>query len=359
MDVGIYSTGFYVPSNIISNDMWEESLEKVRQNLHMNLSKEDFGIKETRFSDPKETSTDMAYNAIKAALESGDISPKDVDLLIYNSSTPDHIGSPDGYFLQEKLGLENAATLTMVGGCSGFISALITGEKYVKDGTYKTVVIAVAESVSKICGIEVNGTGIERSGAINAGDGAAAVVIKPLRAGKKGIISADLGGDGKGYEVLMVPAGGMRMRITENLLKEGLNYAVMDETKYKYYGHENKVVSPTTMFAIDSFKKGIVNVLSQAQKNIQDINWLIPHQPNIQLIHSLLKRMSIPKEKLLTTIDKYACPWSAAVPITLAHYDQLNTFMPDDLVVMVSFGGGFGYGAILARWCDKKDFIGD
>jgi|GEM_PF-3182503 len=358
-EVGIYSTGYYVPKNVITDEMIQPRLDLIKEGPAVGVKREMLGVKESRFVSKDETATDMAYEATLNAIENAKIDKSEIDLIIYNSSTPDHLGSPDGYLLQHKLEIYDAAAITIVSGCSGFMSAITTGLKYVSDGTYKTVLVVCSEAVSKICNIESDATGIEKSGALNAGDAAAAVILRRLKKGKKGIISTDLGGDGRGYEVLMVPAGGLRMPATVENVKAGLTYARMDDNNFAYGDKAEHSVSATVQFAAESFTKGVTNVLNRAKLTVNDIDWLIPHQPNLGLITTLAKRYGIPLEKMLISIDKYACPWSATTPLTLAIENEKNSFKSNDVIVMVAFGGGFGYGAVCFRWNNKNEFEED
>ena len=357
MKCGIYSTGYYVPENVITDEMVQPLLDTITEGPGVGITRGMLGVKESRFASEGETATDMGYKAALDAIKNAGIDKSEIDLIVYNSSTPDHVGSPDGYLMQDMLGIYNAASLTLTGGCSGFMSACQVGARFIECGTYKTVLVICSEVVSKAGNIKPDGKGIEISGAVNAGDAAAAVILKPLKTDEGGILSGDLGGDGRGYEVLMIPAGGMRMPATVENVKQGLNFARMDDKNFKYSDGDETSVSATVAFATKSFTKGLDAVLSKASLKKEDITWLIPHQPNKNIIDILVERYSIPNSKVLMTIDKYACPWSAATPLTLAVNNEEGRFKKGDIIAMVAFGGGFSYGALCFSWNDKEDFI--
>ncbi len=357
MDVGILSTGYYVPENIITNEMVQARLELLSDGPAKGMTRAMLGIKNSRFVGAEETATDIGVKAAQNAIKNAYINKEEIDLIVYHSSTPDHLGSPDGYLVQHMLGIYGAAALTLTSGCSGFIAAIQTGQKFIADGTYRTVLVICAEVVSKACQINEKAEGIEKTGAINVGDAAAAVIIRALKPGQKGILSGDLGGDGRGYEVLMVPAGGMRLPATEENIKKGLTIARINDNNFKYDSNDSSSTSPTVQFAANSFVAGINNVLKRAKLDKEDISWLIPHQPNYELIKIMAGRYGIESPKILMTIEQFACPWSAATPLTLAIENEKSRFKKGDIVVIVAFGGGFAYGAICLSWNDAADFV--
>lgn len=355
-EAGIYSTGYYVPENIITNEMIDSKLAGTNSPAAQ-YKRSDLGIKESRFVSKGEVATDLAYKASLKAIENAGISKDEVEFIVYCSTTPDHVGSLDGYKLQDKLGIKGAASITMVGGCSGFVYALTVASKFVKDGTYDTVLVVSGEVVSVAGGMEVDGTGVERTGGINAGDGAGAVILKPLKEGRKGIEASSMGGDGSGYDVLIMPAGGMKLPTSHETVTKDLHVAHFNDKKFSMTDNKNDTISQLMAFSISAFTKALDELLDKTDQCLEDIDWFIPHQPSLPVLNMLFSRYGIDIEKVVLNIERFACPWSATVPISLAVGDEASLFTKNQKLILIAFGGGLAYAGLTLCWNNKDDFL--
>lgn len=308
--VGIVGTGSYVPPKILTNI----DLEKMVDTTDTWII-ERTGIRERRIALPETTASDLGVPASIAALQSAGINPEDVDLIIAATSTPDMIFPSTACFIQNKIGASRAACFDLSAACTGFSYALEVGRQFIATSTYKTALIVGAEVISKVL------DWTDRNTCVLFGDGAGAAVLQPV-ADNYGILSTNLGADGRLASILELPvAGCIRMS-----------------------GREVFKVAVNTMI------EAVEKVLDSAGILQEDVSLLIPHQANIRIIEAMGKRLNIPQEKVFVNLQKYGNVSAGSTIIALDEAVKQGRVVDGDIIVIVTFGGGLTWGATVIRW---------
>lgn len=310
MSVGILGTGHYLPDHVLTNEDLEEIVDTTDEWIQTRT-----GIKERRIAKDGIEASDMAYYAAKQALEEADVSAEDIDLILVATVTPDTPFPNVSCMIQEKLGAKNAAAMDVSAACTGFVYALVTGEQFVKTGAYEKVLVVGVDKLSNILDWS------DRNTCVLMGDGAGAVVIGEVGE-ERGILSFELGSDGEGGELLYQNEKG---------------YITMN-------GRE------VFKFAVTQMPESSMNVIEKAGLEREDVDYLIPHQANIRIMEAARRRLDVPKEKMATTIENYGNNSAASIPIALSETVKNGKIQEDDVVVLVGFGGGLTWGALVLRW---------
>lgn len=323
--VGITGVGSFVPENIMTNNDLEKIVDTSNQWII-----ERTGIKERRIAKEGVSSSDLAAIAAQRAMEDAGILPEDIDLILVATISPDYIFPSTACMVQEHIGATNAAAFDINAGCTGFIYALTTAKAFVKSGMYKKVLVIGAETLSKIVDWK------DRNTCVLFGDGAGACIVEPCQNGF-GMISEDLGSDGSKGNVLIVPAGGSREPTTLKTVAEGLNFIKMD-------GRE------VFKFAVRIMEKASKDVLKKIGLTSKDIDLLIPHQANIRIIDSALKKLDLKKEKVFVNLEKYGNTSAASIPVALDEALNQKRIKKGDNILLVAFGAGLTWGGVLLKW---------
>lgn len=308
MNVGIVGIGRYVPENIVTNHDLEKRMDTSDEWIRTRT-----GIRERRIAGDDMNTSHMAFLASKKAIENAGISPEDIDLILTATVTPDQSFPSVSCMLQEQLGAKNAAAMDISAACSGFMYGMVTAKQFIETGVYKYVLVIGAEKLSKI--IDWN----DRSTAVLFGDGAGAVIMGPV-SDSRGILSFELGADGSGGK---------------HLYQE--DYICMN-------GRE------VFKFAVRQMGESAVRVIEKAGFKTEDVDFLIPHQANIRIMEASRQRLGLPIEKMSNTVGKYGNTSAASIPISLVEDVEEGRIKEDDIIVMVGFGGGLTWGAILMKW---------
>ncbi|MBO0993662.1 beta-ketoacyl-ACP synthase III [Bacillus sp. SD088] len=308
MGVGIIGIGKYTPEKVLTNKDLEQMVDTSDEWIRTRT-----GIEERRIASDDINTSDMAYQAAKQAMEDADVLPEEIDLLMVATVTPDQPFPTVSCILQDRLGCKNAAAMDLSAACAGFMYGMITAKQFIETGSYKNILVVGAEKLSKITNWD------DRNTAVLFGDGAGAVVLSPVSEGK-GILAFELGSDGSGGKYLYQD-----------------QYIMMN-------GRE------VFKFAVRKMGDASVNVIEKAGLTKDDVDFLIPHQANIRIMEASRERLELPIEKMSKTIHKYGNTSSASIPLSL--YDDLESgkIKEDDVVVMVGFGGGLTWGAIVMKW---------
>ena len=326
VNAGILGVGFYVPERAVTNAEMEQILQTSGEWIYSRT-----GINERRIAAPEQATSDLAVLAAGQALQAAAVAPAEVDLLIVATSTPDTIFPSTACLVQERLGLRrNVGAFDLAAACSGFIHALTVASQFVATGAAKRVLVIGAETMTRVTNRE------DRSTSILFGDGAGAVVLGPV-VGDRGILATKLYSDGAGGAILSIPAGGSRRPATQETLDGKLHYIQMN-------GRE------VFKFAVRIVVEATREVTAAAGLKIEDVDFLAPHQANLRIIEPAAKKLSLPMEKVLVNVDKYANTSSASIPIVLAEAAQIGRLKPGDNVVLVGFGGGLAWGAAAIKW---------
>lgn len=323
--VGIIGMGSYVPETIMTN----YDLEKIVDTSDQWIV-ERTGIKERRIAEEGVTTCDLAVQAAQQAMKDAGVAPTEIDLIIVATVTPDMVFPSAACLVQDRIGAVNAAAFDLSAGCSGFVYGLTVGSQFVSTGLYKKVLVIGAETLSKIM------DWTDRNSCILFGDGAGAAVIGEVEAGY-GILGVELGADGSGGEFLQLPAGGSKRPATVDTVKERLHYIKMS-------GNE------VFKFAVKAMGEAAVKALDRAGIDFTEIDCLIPHQANMRIIQSAAKRLKVPMEKVIVTVDKYGNTSAASIPMALAEAVKMGRIKKGDTIVLVGFGAGLTWASCVMKW---------
>ncbi len=325
VSVGITGTGSYVPPKIITNDDLAQIVETSDEWITTKT-----GIKERRVVEGGICTSDLAALAAEAAMKDAGITSGDVDLVIVATSSPDVPLPSTAAITQAKIGAVNAGAFDVMAVCSGFIHALDVGSRYAADPDYDGVLVIGAEVYSKILNWE------DRTTCVFFGDGAGAVVLGEVEEGR-GILASYLRADGAGAEVLEIPSGGTKHPIDHEAVDQALQYIHMD----------GRAVWD---FAIEAFPEAVRAVLARCGKQLSDVDLVIPHQANINIIKHGMNSLDLPIEKAYTNLHKYGNIAGASIPIAMDEAVREGRIHEGDLVVTVGFGGGLAWGANALIW---------
>ena len=277
--VSIIGTGSYVPEKILTNADLSRMVNTSDDWITTRT-----GIKERRIAAKDETTSDMAAKAALKAIGQAKISPKEINLILVATATPDMLFPATACFVQKKIGATNAACLDVSAACAGFLFALEIAQQFITSHTHDTVLVIGAEKLTSI----TNWT--DRNTCVLFGDGAGAAVLRH-RGGAHGVISTHIGSDGQYTDILFMPGGGSRCPITrENVDRNLQTIHMMGKEVYKQ--------------AVTAMLNAAKKVLNQAGLSIEDIACVIPHQANARIIEAIADRLGISRDKMFVNLDR-------------------------------------------------------
>jgi 3-oxoacyl-[acyl-carrier-protein] synthase III len=311
----IVGTGSYLPPRIVTNDDLAKRLDTSDAWI-----RERTGIRQRHIAEESQTSSELALEASRRALDAAGLKPGDIDLIVVATSTPDFIFPSTACLLQAKLGVKGCAAFDLQAVCSGFVYALATADSMVRNQMAKTALVVGAEVFSRILDWNDRGT------AVLFGDGAGAVVL--AAGGQPGIHASVLHADGSQAGILSVPGNVCGGRII------GSPFLQMQ-------GKE------VFKFAVRVLDESAREAAAAAGMKLEDIDWLIPHQANLRILEATAKRMGLPRERLVVTVDHHANTSAASVPLALDEYVRAGKIRPGHRVMLQGVGGGFTWGASL------------
>ncbi len=317
----VIGTGSYVPENVMTNDNLSELVETSDEWIVTRT-----GISERRIT-TGETTSELAYKAAAKALEHAKVDPKEIDLIICATITPDSFMPSTACIVQDKLGAVNAAAFDLTAACTGLIYAMVTADQFIASGMYKKVLVIGAETVSKVLDWG------DRATCVLFGDGAGALVLSS-EGGSKGILASNLAADGSKQAMLTCPAIPLinpYVKQEENLIK----------SKIEMQGQE------VFKFAVRAVTDNIKTVLSNSGLTSEDIRYIIPHQANKRIIEQAAKYCDIPLNKFYVNLGRYGNTSAATIGIAMDELMQNQVLNPGDKLILVGFGGGMTSGAIL------------
>lgn len=333
--VGIRGMGYYIPENKVTNDDIAKNVDTSDEWIT-----EKTGIKTRYICSDEQAVSDMAVEAAKKAIHNAGISPLDIDLIVMTTLQPDHPDPLTASLVQHKIGAKNAAAFNMsIGGCPDSVFSFVTAAQFILSGAYKTVLLVNSEANSK--GMNWK----DRNMCVFFGDGAGAMILQPVKKGK-GMLGYTIKNDGAGYDVINIEAGGSRVPITEEAVKQGLHYPKMDGKK-------------VFEFATKVFPESLLKVLGVLGIDKDELDLVISHQANVNIIKKGMERLQLPMEKTFVNIHKYGNMSSASVPVALIEAFEADRIKPEDYVSLTAFGAGLAWGTILMNWPCKSDFIQD
>jgi 3-oxoacyl-[acyl-carrier-protein] synthase-3 len=322
---GILGTGSFVPENKLTNQDLEKMVDTSDEWIVSRT-----GIKERRIAPQSMTTSYMATEAAKKAIEDAGIEASEIDLIIVATIVPDMNFPSTACLVQANIKATKAAAFDIEVGCSGFIYGLSIAKQFVESGTYKTVLVIAADVLSKITNWE------DRNTCVLFGDGAGAAIVGPVKDGY-GILDNVIGADGTGGMHLYMPAGGSRMPASEDTVKNKLHTIHMN-------GQE------VFKFAVNVMNTATVEVLNRCGLKPEDVDLFIPHQANIRIIDAAMKKLKLSKEKVFINLDKYGNMSAASVIVALDEALKAGRIKNGDIILMVAFGAGLTWGSTVIKW---------
>jgi 3-oxoacyl-[acyl-carrier-protein] synthase-3 len=272
----------------------------------------------------------MGARAAEQALQQSGINPKDIDLIIVATCTPDTVFPSTACHIQHKIGATRAAAYDVGAACSGFLYALVTAEQFIASGAYETILVIGAEKISSIVNWQ------DRNTCVLFGDGAGAVILQH-RPGARGLLAFDLGADGAQTEILSIPAGGCRVPITQGVLDQRLQFLQMSGKEvFKY--------------AVTAMNRSAEACLEKAGCKPAQLRWVIPHQANFRIVDAVAQRLDISLEHFVVNLDRYGNTSAACMPICLHETMMAGKLKQGDLILMVAFGGGLTWASAVLEW---------
>lgn len=313
----ILGTGGYLPARILTNADLERMVDTTDAWI-----RERTGIEKRHLVSEGETCCDLAEQAARRALEAADLDPARLDLILVATTTPDQFFPSTACLLQQRLDVHGCPAFDLQAVCAGFVYALDVADKYIRTGAAQYVLVVGAETISRLL------DWTDRRTCVLFGDGAGAVVLGASET--PGILSAHLHADGAYAELLQVPGGH----------GNGQPHRAFIEMR----GNE------VFRFAVTSLGKIVDETLEANGLSKEDIDWLVPHQANIRIIQATARKLDLPMERVIVTVAEHGNTSSASIPLALDQAIRDGRIQRGDLVLMEAFGGGFAWGAVLARY---------
>ncbi len=322
-NVKIIGTGSYTPETVYTNEYLETIIETNSEWIFENL-----GIKERRVAAADETTSDLAAKAGLKAVASAGLSVDDIDLIIVATSTPDRLAPSTACIVQDKMKAYNAVCFDLAAVCSGFLFAMSTASQFIASGVYDNVLVIGADTFSRI-------TDWTRRDAVFFGDGAGAAVLSHSNI-NSGFLAFRLFSDGRGKWNFTIPGGGSENPISEESLVRKLRYFIMNGREVYNTGTQ---VLP----------QAINQVLSDCGLSVDDVDYMIPHQPSIKILQKTAEIIGLPFEKVKTNMDKYANTSGGTIPILLDEVNSAGLLTPGKLILFAAVGSGWTWGASLYK----------
>jgi 3-oxoacyl-[acyl-carrier-protein] synthase-3 len=317
----IAGTGSYLPERVLTNADLEKMVDTTDEWI-----RDRTGIRERHIAADGQTTGDLAFEAAKRALEAAGVDAREIDLLVLGTTTPDIIFPSTACLLQHRLGANGCAAFDVNAACSGFVYALGVANNFIRAGAARTALVVGAETLSRMVDWTDRGT------CVLFGDGAGAVVLKA--SDEPGILSTHLHADGGHKELLYNPVG----------VSAGFTDEPNHGVRVRMTGNEVFKVAVKTLDAV------VEETLEANQLDKSAIDWLIPHQANLRIITATAKRLAMPMERVIVTVDKHGNTSAASVPLALDEAVRSGKVKRGEMLLLEAFGGGFTWGSALIRY---------
>jgi len=317
----IAGIGSFLPEKVLTNKDLEKMMDTSDEWIQ-----ERTGIKRRHIASETETTSSLGLEAARRAIADAGIEPSEIDLIIVGTTTPDKVFPATAVTIQRQLGVRGCPAFDVQAVCSGFIFALDLANRFIKMGDAKTAVVIGAETLSRITNWEDRGT------AVLFGDGAGCIVLQA--SDEPGIISTHIHADGEYEELLHVPSG---VSVGYDKMQAGQAFIEMNG---------NAVFKR----AVETFDKIARETMSDLDGEIGDIDWLIPHQANMRIIIAAAKKLGMPMEKVIATVDEHANTSSASIPLALDQAVRDGRIVRGDTLMFAAFGAGFTWGSAVVKY---------
>jgi 3-oxoacyl-[acyl-carrier-protein] synthase-3 len=318
----ILGCGGYLPERVVTNAELARRVDTSDAWIQQRT-----GICERRIADPDERTSDLGLYAAQDALARAGLTAEDLDLIVVATATPDETFPATGTRIQARLGMTRGAAFDLQAVCTGFVYALAVADNFLRLGQARTALVIGAETFSRILDWE------DRSTCVLFGDGAGALVLQAAPANgedaPRGVLSTHLYSDGRHHDALYVDGGPSSTQTTGHLRMHGK----------EVFRH-----------AVVRMSEAIDAALEANHLTPGDIDWLVPHQANMRIIEATGKRLNLPAERVITTVDRHANTSAASIPLALAEASADGRIQPGDLVLLDGMGGGFTWGSAVLRW---------
>ena len=327
----IMGTGHYVPEKVVTNFDIMKMMETTDEFIVSRT-----GVRQRRHAEADVSASDLAVPACRAAVADAGLEMDDIDLLIMNTITPDHADPGCGFFLQAKLDLMPKPVLDIKQQCAGLIYGMSIADHFIRAGTYKHVLIACSEVLSK----RIDGSYDGRNIAILLGDGAGAAVVGPSDDPEQGIISTILHADGSEAKALYTAAPGSASGKMCTVDKDDIDAGRV------HFRMDGKVVFEN---GVGRMSEAVFESFKANGVTFDDVDMLIPHQANLRMLEAIIEKVGAPEGKVFVNVEKYGNMASACLPIALDETRKQGKVNSGDLVLLVAFGSGFVWASALMR----------
>ena len=320
----IAGTGSYLPEKVVTNLDLEKVMDTTDEWIRTRT-----GIERRHIAADGQTTVDIAEVAARRAIEAAGVTPAEIDFIVFGTTTPDLVFPNCGTLLQARLGARGCPAFSVETACSGFIYALSIADKFVKSGEAKCALVVGAETLSRITDWS------DRNTAVLFGDGAGAVVLRP--SAEPGVMSTHLHSDGAYKDLLYVESG----------VSKG----------FKYDAERARVDIAIKMDGREVFKVAVTKLGGAVDEALaanglerSAVNWLVPHQANIRIIQAMARKLDLPMERVVVTVQDHGNTSAASVPLALDAAVRDGRIKRGDLLLLEAFGGGFTWGSALVRY---------
>ena len=320
----IAGTGSYVPERRLTNDDLSKMVDTNDEWITQRT-----GIKERRIVSEGESTATLATAAARRALDAAGLGPRDLDLIICGTISPEMTFPSTGCFVAAALGLNSTPAFDLAAACSGFIYTLETGASFVKAGRYRNVLVIGAETLSRLTDYK------DRSSCILFGDGAGAVVLQQSNDLRRGVLYSGLHADGHGWEMLCCLPGSRHPPDEAMLAARNQYMKIKGREVYK--------------FAVQRFEELIEDAMRKCELKPDDIKLIVPHQVNKRIIDSAMDKLGLGIDKAYVNIDRYGNTSAASIPIALDEARRAGRISRDDIIILVAFGAGLTWANAVIR----------
>jgi len=317
----ITGTGSYLPEKVLSNN----DLEKIMDTSDEWI-RDRTGIVKRHIAAGDQTACDLAEIAAGRAMEAAGRTPRQIDLIVLATTTPDRIFPSTACLLQQRLDIHGTAAFDVQAVCTGFIYALGIADKFIRTGSAKCALVVGTETLSRIVNWNDRGT------AILFGDGAGAVILEA--SGEPGILSTHLHADGSYEHLLTVPAG----------ISSGYDHLQTGQAYIQMQGNE------VFKMAVNTLGRIVDETLAANDMDKSEVDWLIPHQANIRIIQATARKLKMSMDRVVVTVDEHGNTSAASVPLALDAAVRDGRIKRGEVLLMEAFGGGFTWGSALLRY---------
>lgn len=313
----IISTGSYLPDKVMSNNDLAKIVETSDEWIFQRS-----GIKNRHIAADGQSTSDMAVNAARNALQSAGLKPEDIDGIIVATTTPDQTFPSVAVMVQEKLGVPVGIAFDVQAVCTGFVYALSVADNFIKAGQLKRVLVIGAEKMSSIL------DWTDRTTCVLFGDGAGAVILEAQENSESGILSTHLYADGRMKDILYTDGGVSTTKNSGHIVMHGR----------EVFKH-----------AVNLMADAVMKALEENSLEGSAIDWLVPHQANIRIIEATARKLSLPMERVIVTVADHGNTSAASIPLALDHAVRTGQVQEGQLVLFEALGGGLTWGSALAR----------